>query len=146
MKNFKLAIILFHNKSNIFWTRFLRDYKHVSCVCFDDYNWINFDCAWPLSRINYAILKPIPIEELLNGFRQNPTISSYVCMDIDDAVYIRRWYGLMINSCVEFVKRITGINVGFTLTPKGLLKKIICNHAKNNYRIINLWERNYGSF
>lgn len=131
--------ILFFDKSSVYWSKFLKRFKHCALLVFDELQ--NTVLFYGL-QTNKIIMRTSVcnsfdqyIEHLLN-------IKSLVCYLILEVhkPSNKNHKLVTILTCNELVRISTGINVGFTLTPNHLYKKI-CLNISPNYTIIQLWNR-----
>lgn len=70
-----------------------------------------------------------------------PELKSYILIRVDGTRPAIKQTLFMFYTCNEIIRLISGINIGFTITPKHLYNKIICNKTPN-YTIIDTWHRN----
>jgi len=82
-------------------------------------------------------------EGLIDRIKSDPTVQSIISLDIGKRSE-RKWFPLLINSCNEICRLVTGIDVGFTFNPKHLYKKLLMNNGISNFHIDYYWEREDG--
>lgn len=135
-----IACFLFRDYSNDPWRIFSCSckYKHVDLLLQVDDACIAFLIrkeGIKIKRINKAIHL---IADKLYGCKD---IKAMILAEIHDAK-IKTCFPL-ISSCNELARRLSGIDVGFTLNPNNLYKAILKYDRKRNYQIcesrVKIW-------
>lgn len=119
---------------------FSKEFKHCSLITFDGEHWIN----WEFDRLGLHIrlLRVIDAGRFIYHLKLIKELTAVVAVWIDNRAYTT-WKPLLIRSCNEFARYISGIDIGLTFNPKHLFSKILKYDSIRNYQILHAWRR-YG--
>lgn len=144
-----IAIFLFYNQSEgkQHWMSFSKTYRHTNAIINNNGLWVYFDMD--LQGIKYHILNPQPksMARLIRLLKTNckKSLTALVAVEVKDEERPRiSWKPWWIRSCNEFNRYLTGVDVGLSLNPRHLYKKLLRFDQKMNYRILNEWSRENG--
>lgn len=115
-----------------------KDFQSVYIFAFSDYRWIKF----------YFDKRGIQHKEtnrtagkLLSILKRQHKVKTILIADVENPV--SGWYfPLMIQSCNEIMRYLTGVDVGVTLNPFHLYRKLLKYDKKRNYSILFEWTKN----
>ena len=136
-----IAIFVFYNKSKGSASKIFcgKKYKHCSVLM---YQGGKYTLCWSNgSVINIRVLKVKRIEGIIKRIKSDPEVQSIMSVEISKELEQRKWFPLLINSCNEICRLVTGIDVGFTFNPKHLHNKLFLNDGLSNFKIDYYWER-----
>lgn len=135
-----ISIFLFYNSSNGVLARMPinEDFKHVSIVTFDG----DVPFYLTLNQFGLAVnrLKVRDLGRFLTKMRGQPTVTAYLACDCDVRV-VRPWRPFFIQTCNEVCRVVSGLDIGVTLTPAHLFKKVLKWDGKRNFQILSAWRR-----
>lgn len=135
-----IAIFLFYNESRKpnFFTPFSR-YKHCCVILFKGDSWVLF--KWGKKGLVYKILQTKSGKKILQSFKKLNTLISMVVVEINKPIEFP-WRPLITFTCNEMCRYVSGIDVGFTVSPRHLYKKLLRYNKKNtNFKVIYKWMR-----
>lgn len=129
--------VLFFDKSSFCWSRFLKGFKHCALLVFDGQTVLFYGMHTDKILMRTNICNDF--DQYINYLLNIKSLVSYVILEVHKPKSINGF--IKVLTCNELIRMSTGINVGFTLTPNHLYKKI-CLNVSPNYTIIRLWNRN----
>jgi len=135
-----IAFFLFYNKANgkqRFFS-FGDDLQHCDVICFDGKVWIGFQFS--NKGIDFAQVKVTKVSRLLKHLPIIPELVTIIGIDVERKT-VFPWKPFWIRSCNELCRYLTGVDIGFTLNPRHLLKKLLKYDGKRNFQVIYAWRR-----
>lgn len=138
-----IAIILFYNHSTGIqrWLSFSEEFSHCNIITYDGADWINIECD--STGILTRCLEVPSLKALLRGLKTIKTLTAYIVVDINKRKHMS-WKPMWVRSCNELDRYISGVDVGFTINPVHLYKKLIRYDCRRNYEILTHWRRSNG--
>lgn len=138
-----IHFLLFYNKSNrtASWMTDA-DFKHCDIITFDgdDYRHLSWDNRGIVCRR----IRTRSCSRLISALRVIPELTALLVIDCEDRVSLA-WRPLVVQTCNEFCRYVSGIDIGFTLTPHHLHRKVLEWSGKRNFKILSAWRRtNHG--
>lgn len=114
------------------------NFKHCDVVTYDGDIYLHL--SWNHQGIQTRRVKARSTRVLLRAFRCDPRITAII------AVYCEKraatgWRPLRVQSCNEFCRFVSGMDIGFTWDPYSLYKKMLRYDHKRNYEVISAWRR-----
>lgn len=135
-----IAIYCFYNISNGIQSRlaFSKEFKHCNIITFDGDYWINYelDCY----GVHTKVLQVKDGAKLLRSLRILKPLIATVTVFVDYPVKVT-WKPFWVRSCNEFTRYVGGVDIGLTLNPMHLYKKLLQYGEASNYQILNAWRR-----
>lgn len=138
-----IAIFLFYNKSlgkQQTWAC-SRTYKHVDVITYMGDRWVLHRLGE--HGITYRITTYRSSEELLTNVTSIKTLVYILAIKVNGKA-AHPWQPIWAKSCAEVVKSIAGLDIGLTLTPSQLLRKLLKYDNVRNYQILTARRRLYG--
>lgn len=134
-----LAIFLFYDKSDVVQARISPpDFKHVNCVLNEGDHWVLFDMD--AAGLSHHVYKIKDGAALIRNLKRLESLTHLVCVDIGERKR-RKWLPWCINTCHQQIVRMCGLDVGWSVTPKGFYNKLIKHNGRRNFDIILRWQR-----
>ena len=120
---------------------FSKEFKHCGLVMFDG----EHSCLYSYNKagIKTQILKAANLNELINSMKRVTRCTGIVSVEIIQPANIW-WKPLMIRSCNEIARYLSGIDIGLTANPRHLYNKLLKYHGKRNYELLYAWRRSNG--
>lgn len=78
--------------------------------------------------------------DIIDILERAPQVVQSLYLHIDRPTS-REWFPLTVQSCNEFARFLTGVDIGFTINPLHLYKKLLKYDRKRNYHILE--QRDY---
>lgn len=120
---------------------FSRHFKHVDVYIFDGSQWTGFRMA--SDGITYAVSGFENGRDLLIEAKKLEHVEAILGVDLAERAHFG-WSGLTIPMCNELCRALTGIDVGFTWSPRHLYNKLLKYDQKRNFEIFYRWRRDNG--
>lgn len=139
-----IAIFLFYNKAmgkQLKYT-FNEQFKHCNVITFDGDIYLLSEMQ--SKGILYRKINAKSITSLLKNLKIIPELFAMITVFVDKNKDNNKWFPLLIRSCNEYCRLISKVDIGFTLNPINLYKKLLKYKDKRNYKIIHAWSRNNG--
>jgi hypothetical protein len=135
-----IAFILFYNKANGIQRHFAwnSEYKHCDVICHDGESYILFQFS--SKGIQYRTIRVKNVESMLRHLRVIPELVGIVAVEVERA-HCFPWFPWWVRSCNEFIRYLIGIDIGFTLTPRHMIKKLLKYNGKRNFQVLYAWRR-----
>lgn len=117
---------------------FHEEFRHCDIITFDGdfYLWL----SWNNKGIETRRVKATSCTSLIRALRIIPELTALIVADCD--VRVNTWYcPLVVRSCNEFARYVSGLDIGFTLNPQHLYKKVLKYQGKRNFQILRAWRR-----
>lgn len=124
-----------YGKQTIYTTKGI---KHCNVICYNGTDHVLFETDW--HGIHYRVLSETTTLKLLKGIRIIPSLQSALVLEIFEKKQLR-WFPLSLRTCNELCRYVTGVDVGITINPTHLIKKLLKYNNKRNYEIIHHWWR-----
>ncbi len=134
-----IATYLFYDKGHgkqILYTS--NGIEHCNVICFDGRDYVLFE-AQP-HGIGFRSIKAKDNVSLIRNIKRIESIIEIICVHITEKKKIK-WFPFWIRSCNEICRFFTGIDLGLTLNPTHLIKKLLKYNNKRNYEILYQWSR-----
>jgi hypothetical protein len=80
------------------------------------------------------------IEQIYKILYRSKSIKSFLVINITEPRNITPC-AVIISSCNEICRLVSGVDIGLTITPSGLYKKLVKYDGERNYRIVRRMER-----
>ncbi len=140
-----IVVFLFYNQAvgkQIRYT-FSKEFKHANVMTYKGDRYLLSE----LSSYGYQtrIFKEYTIGELLTHLKLMPHLISIIIIWIEKPIKLK-WRPLRIWSCNEHCRLMSGVDIGITLNPFHLYKKLLRYRSKRNYKILSHWRRKDGRF
>lgn len=135
-----ICFFLFYNKSLGIQRHFAigSELKHCDVICYDGESWI---CLQSSSRgVEYRLMDIKKVERMLNHLAIIPELIEIIGVDVETRARFP-WRPWWVRSCNEFCRYVSGVDIGFTLNPRHLCKKLLKYDGKRNFQIIYAWRR-----
>lgn len=134
-----IAVFVFYNhgEGKLSQWSLSKEFKHCNVMVFDGW-W--YQATWAIDGIDIRPVKVTNAPRLMNALRACKTVVAYVVVQIIHP-HLFTWSPFGVHSCNELSRYITAINVGMTLTPKHLYKKLLKYGKISNYEILAQWRR-----
>lgn len=115
--------------------------QHCDVICFDGKTWVLFQFS--NKGVEFQSIKVTTVERMLKHLPIIPELIEIIGVEVERKTCFP-WRPFWVRSCNELCRYLTGVDIGFTLNPRQLHKKLLaCNH-KRNFEIIYRWERTNG--
>lgn len=139
-----IAIFLFYSETlgkKRYFT-FSKDIKHSAVILFDGENYVRFQ--FTKNGCEHRIVNAKNVRELIRVYQALiPTLSAVICTFVlNQKLQVSPLTQLV--SCNEFSRLIANIDVGITLNPIHLFKKLLKYDNRTNYEILYKWRRSDG--
>lgn len=140
-----IAFFLFYNKANGKQRVFAygSTLKHCDIICFDGKTWLGFQFS--NKGIDFASIKVTKVDRLLKHLPIIPELVAIIGVDVERKTCFP-WKPFWVRSCNELCRYLAGVNIGFTLNPRHLLKKLLKYDRKRNFQVIYAWRRESWDF
>lgn len=137
-----IALFVFYNTSSGYQRvfNFSREFQHCKVITYDGQYMITHYLN--AAGMHTEIVKKRDIRELVDLLRRIPSVCAIVATSIDRRA-AKPWTPLLLRSCNEHARMITGINTGLTWNPKHLYKRLDKCEGRQ-YKIIYHWRRKDG--
>lgn len=134
-----IAIFLFYNKAHhkISYLS-TKHFRHCDIFTFDGQYWIHSSLT--LDGIRQRVYPNQPGGKLLAKLQRIASLTALVSIYVDKKKVLP-WKPVMIWSCNELTRYISGVDLGFSLTPRDLYNKLLKYGNSRNYEILSVWER-----
>jgi hypothetical protein len=131
-----LVLFVFYNKGQGIQQIFTsKGIKHCNVICFCN-GYLLFETD--KHGITYRSMSFESWDDILNCFKSVKSVHGLILTKINEKKNIS-WFPLWMRTCNELCRYVTGIDVGFTLNPTHLVKKLLKYDNRTNYEIINQW-------
>lgn len=134
-----IATFIFYNYSNSLcriWS-LNTPYKHVDVLIKDDDNVLKV-ILFRGKNIKIKKLSNVNYFRFIQKLKALKSINALVTVNVKEKVTSR---AMTVSSCNELARILTGIDIGFTLNPGSLYKKLLKYDYLRNYGVINAWKR-----
>lgn len=135
-----IAIYLFYNESSggkpLLYTT--KDIKHCNVICFDGRDYVIFECQ--KMGIGFRKINSRSTLSLMRNIRRIKSLTHMYAVHIKEPHELK-WFPFWIRSCNELCRFVSGIDLGLTLNPTHLIKKLLKYNNKRNYEILYQWSR-----
>lgn len=114
------------------------DFKHCDYITYDGECWQSFT----FGRMGLKVGSPhyCDVDTAIDVMVKLKSVSHIVIVR-KTAEHRRKWLPIMVRSCNELARLMTGLNIPFSLTPYGLHKKLLKYDGIRNYRVLKSWSR-----
>lgn len=139
-----LCFFLFYDKANGVQRHFAfgTPEKHCDLICYDGKTWLMFQFS--SKGIEFVQIKVTTVTRLLEHLPVIPELVQIVGIEVERKTCFP-WKPFWVRSCNELCRYLSGIEIGFTLNPRHLLKKLLKYNGKRNFQVIYAWRReSYG--
>lgn len=139
-----IIFLLFYNKSNGKTSRMTchEDFKHCNTIVFDGSEYSSL--TWDSQGIVHRSISARSCPRLISALRSVPELTALIVVDCVARVRYR-WRPFTVLTCNEIARFVSGLDIGFTITPAHLYKKVINLDGKRNFQILYAWRRpNHG--
>lgn len=134
-----IAIFIFYNTASG-WQKifnFSREFQHCKLITYDGQHMVFHSLN--AAGMHTEVLRDVDVEKVIDKLKRIPEVSAVVAVNIAKrAAHI--WKPLLLRSCNEHVRLVTGIDTGWTLNPKSLYRKLVTKHSKH-YNLLTHWRR-----
>ena len=138
-----LAMFFFYNEAQgkqLKWVQH-EEFKHCRVIIYGGDNFILFESS--RYGIDHQVIKSNSAERIWRNMRVIKSLTHSIC------VYVNRkhefpWRPLWVRSCNEVCRYLSSVDIGFTLTPYGLFKKLLKYDKTSNYEVLAVWRRHDG--
>lgn len=140
-----IVFFLFYNKARgiqrIF--SFGSELQHCDVVAYDGKAWIGFQLS--SKGIDFELIKVTRVDRFLQHLKIIPELVTVIGIDVERKNSFP-WKPFWVRSCNELCRYLAGIDIGFTLNPRHLLKKLLKYNGKRNFQVIYAWRRESWDF
>lgn len=129
-----IALFVFRDINNKFYKLFTGSsyYKHVDVITFDGH--VRLAHLFRKTGVETKFVKQ-PVGKLMQGLYK---CKSVVCLIAVELRGKRKKVGqFVINTCNEYARKMSGLDIPFTFNPKSLMKKLVKYDGKRNYKILS---------
>lgn len=138
-----IAVFIFYKISTGVQSRlaFSSQFRHCNIITFDGSDWImlDFDKTGLLTRK----VKCPNGASLLRNLPVNQDIIAIVSVNVKERFKVS-WKPFWVRSCNEVCRYAAGIDIGLTLNPRNLYKKLLKYRHSRNYEMLSHWRRKNG--
>ena len=121
---------------------FSKHFKHVDVYANNGTGWVGFRLS--SSGLTYAMTGQISGDDLTRLACEAHTAEAVIVADVGEPAKFK-WCPLTIPMCNEFARLISGVNIGFSWSPRHLYNKLLRYDQTRNYEIIYKWRRSNGA-
>lgn len=135
-----IAFFLFYNKATgkqRFFS-FGDELQHCDVICYDGKTWLGFQFS--NKGIDFASIRVTKVSKLLKHLPIIPELVTIIGVDVE-RTKVFPWKPFWVRSCNELCRYLTGVDIGFTLNPRHLLKKLLKYDGKRNFQVVYAWRR-----
>lgn len=140
-----IAFFLFYNKARGIQRAFSFGsiYQHCDVICYDGKTWLLFQFS--SKGIEFQSIRVTTVSRMLEHLPLIPELVSIIGVDVDRENCFP-WRPFWVRSCNELCRYLTGVEIGFTLNPRHLFKKLVKYNGKRNFQVIYAWRRESWDF
>lgn len=139
-----ITIFLFYDTSYGIQVKlsFSKSMKHVNIIQFDGVLWLALSSSsdgitWKTLNLSCSA------QRFIEKLKIIPELSAIV-VTCSLSRHHKSWCPLIIHSCNEACRYISGLNLGWTFNPRHLYNKLLKWDNRTNYEIIYHWRRDNG--
>lgn len=93
--------------------------------------------------INVKSYDKSSVSDVIDTMKRLPTVEAIISTFITDKAIVK-WSPFSLNSCNELDRKISGIDIGLTLNPAHMYRKILKYDKLRNYIIDYTWRKSDG--
>lgn len=113
-------------------------YKHCNVICFDGRDFVIVELG--SKGLMTRVIKSKSAVSIIKKIKIIKTLAALVAVNITKEFKFA-WSPLWLKSCNEVCRYAAGINIGMTIMPIHLHKKLLKLNNKRNFEIIYEWKR-----
>lgn len=135
-----IAFFLFYNHGEGKLSRFSMsdEFRHCNVMTFDGSMWNLW--TWTPRGINIRPAQVKSVDALFRTMRLMSSLTACIVVEIYKP-HLFKFSPFGVHSCNELSRYVTGVDIGYTLTPKHLYKKLLKYGKIRNYTILKEWRR-----
>lgn len=140
-----INIFLFYNKAYGLQRHFAMgsELKHCDLICYDGKAWVLFQFS--NKGLEFETLRVTNVQSLLKNLPLIKELAELIVVDVERKKAFP-WRPLWVRSCNELCRYLAGVDIGFTLNPRQLYKKLLKYNGKRNFQVIYAWRRESWDF
>lgn len=117
---------------------FNEDFKHCDIITYDGDLLLRL--TWNHLGIESRRIKVTNLSRFIRALRSDRRLSALIVCDSSVRV-ASPWLPLRVQSCNEFCRFVSGLDIGFTWSPAHLFKKVLRYAGKRNFDVLCAWRR-----
>jgi hypothetical protein len=138
-----ISIFLFYSKARGKQTWWVRNKEFLHCHAITTRTGKEYILTeLKTDEIDFHVVPTQSPDRILRNIKHLPNLSAYIAVYIDHPKRVR-WFPLWVRSCNEFIRHLSGIDIGYTQSPYHLYKKLLKYNEKANFTILAHWRRSW---